>query len=70
MEIAEDALLEANAKFSHGPIAVYRCDDCGYFHFTSQGQMNEKLASYLATGKMKRQKEANDWQDKLKRKRK
>ena len=68
-EMAEDALLEAHVKFNRGPIAVYKCEDCGYYHLTSHGQMNEKLASYIASGKIKQQKEANDWLDKLKRKR-
>ena len=68
VEIAEDALLEANIKFERGPIAIYKCEDCGYYHLTSQGQMNEKLAAFIAAGKLKQQKEANGWLDKLKRK--
>ena len=67
--MAEDALLEANIKFNRGPVGIYKCEDCGYYHLTSQGQMNEKLAKYLAAGKIKLQKEANDWTEKLKRKR-
>ena len=67
---AEDALLEARAKFDHtpntGPIAVYQCEDCGFYHLTSKGKMNEKLAKHLAEGKIDLQKEANRWLDKLK----
>lgn len=68
---AEDALVEAWIKFEYasgsGPIAVYRCEECGQYHFTSKGVMNEKLSTALTTGKIKKQKEGNDWLTKLKR---
>lgn len=68
--MAEDALLEAwirfNVKEGNGPIAVYQCEDCGNYHLTSKGPMNEKLAKYLAEGKMKRDQEARWWEDRLK----
>ena len=70
-EIAEDVLIELWTRFDYapnsGPVAVYQCEDCGYFHLTSQGPMNERLAQQLATGKIKRQKEADRWMDKIKR---
>lgn len=70
-EIAEDALVEARVRFDYtqgdGPVAVYKCDDCGYYHLTSQGQMNGKLAQYYAEGKIQRQKEADYWLNKMKR---
>jgi len=70
-EIAEDALIEARTHFDFGnrpgPIAVYQCEDCGYFHLTSSGTMNEKLANAKASGKLDREREANKWIDKLKR---
>lgn len=68
---AEDALIESWIKFDyatgHGPIAIYRCDDCGYYHFTSKGSMNGTLAKHLADGKIKAEKTANSWNDKLKK---
>ncbi len=71
LEIAEDALIEARTQFDYkpnqGPVGVYLCDDCGYYHLTSQGKMNEKLATQLKDGKIKLQKEANQWLDKLKK---
>jgi len=67
-EIAEEVLIETRIKFDKGPVAVYKCEDCGYYHLTSQGPVNERLAKYLASGKIKRQKEANDWLNKLKKK--
>ena len=70
-EIAEDALIEARTRFDYkinqGPIGVYLCEECGYYHLTSQGKMNERLSIQLKDGKIKRQKEANEWMDKLKR---
>jgi hypothetical protein len=70
-EIAEDVLIETRTKFdyanNHGPVAVYRCEDCGYYHLTSKGTMNTKLASYLSSGKIGRQKEADEWLKKIKK---
>ncbi len=70
-DIAEQALIEAHTQFEYtrgsGPVAVYRCDDCGYYHLTSQGQMNQTLERLLKDGKIQRQKEANQWVHKLKR---
>lgn len=70
-EIAEDALIEAHTNFEYtrgnGPIAVYVCEDCGYYHLTSQGAMNQRLEQLLKDGKIHRQKEANQWLTKMKR---
>lgn len=69
--LAEDALIEAHIQFDyasgHGPVAVYKCDDCGEYHLTSRGPQNEKLSSYLKDGHIQRQKEANRWLDRLKK---
>ena len=71
LEMAEDALIEAHVHFDYGtrsgPIAVYECEDCGYYHMTSKGTMNLKLVAYQNAGQVRRQKEANHWLDKLKR---
>ena len=67
LEQAEDALIETRIKFGNGPVAVYRCEDCGQYHLTSQGTMNERLASFIEEGKLKRHREANYWLDKLKK---
>lgn len=69
--LAEEALIDARTRFQYrkhqGPVAVYKCEDCGYYHLTSQGDMNPRLASDLAAGKIDLQKEANHWLDKLKK---
>lgn len=65
-------MIETQSKFDfasgNGPIAVYRCDDCGYYHLTSRGPMNERLAKFISDGKLQLQKEANRWIEKLKHK--
>jgi len=70
LTLAEDALIAARTKFefsaNQGPVTVYHCDDCGYYHLTSQGKMNERLAKELSAGKIDLQKEANRWLDKFK----
>ena len=70
-QIAEDALIEAwgrnNYASNAGPVSVYKCDDCGYYHFTSQGNMNVRLANEIASGKIKLQREANYWERKIKK---
>jgi len=71
-EIAEDALIDTWSRFEYpngqGPIAVYRCEECGYYHFTSKGTLNQKLAKVIKEGKLARNREANHWENKLKRK--
>ena len=71
-QVAEDALIEAWTRFDftlkNGPVAVYRCDDCGEYHLTSRGPVNQRLSQAIAEGKIQRQKEADQWTDKFKRK--
>lgn len=68
--LAEDALIEAHIHFDYraggGPVAVYRCDECGAYHLTSRPPMNARLAQQLSDGTIKKQKEASRWQDKFK----
>ena len=45
--IAEEALISAwiTYQYTHGngPIGVYLCEDCGSYHLTSKGTINNKL---------------------------
>lgn len=70
--LAVDALIEANTQFQfgnhQGPIAVYLCDQCGHYHLTSQGKMNEQLEALMKEGKLKKMREAAQWENKLRRK--
>ena len=69
---AEDALIGAWSTYGYkdnqGPVGFYLCDSCGYYHLTSKGDMNPKLAEQIASGKIRKQEEANRWIEKLKRK--
>ncbi len=68
--LAEDALIDAHSRNNYagtGPVAVYQCEECGYYHFTSKGKMNEKLAQQMANGKIKLQQQATHWMNKLKK---
>jgi hypothetical protein len=69
--IAEDVLIELWSKNEYNPVSapvgVYRCEDCGFFHLTSKGVMNEKLSAAIASGKIKLLREANRWEDKFKK---
>jgi len=71
-ENAVEALIAARTKFNYrdgnGPISVYLCDDCGFYHLTSLGPMNESLKKCLADGSIDRQKQAEHWEQRLKRK--
>ncbi len=72
-ELAEEALIAARTRLEYakgqGPIAIYKCDDCGYFHLTSKGPVNAALSQHLKEGKIDREKEANKWLNKMKHKR-
>ncbi|HTE28793.1 MAG TPA: hypothetical protein VK666_00355 [Chryseolinea sp.] len=66
---AIDALVEARVKYTYrqgnGPISVYQCEECGTFHLTSQGTVDETLRKQITDGKIALQKEANHWLNKL-----
>lgn len=67
-EAAINALVENHIHFNHssgrGPINVYQCDDCGYYHFTSQGETHPRLIE--KTSYISQQQRARDWENKLK----
>jgi ABC-type ATPase with predicted acetyltransferase domain len=69
--IAEDMLIELWSKNDYapnqGPVAIYKCDDCGYYHHTSKGPINPKLSELLQNGTINRMREANRWSDKFKK---
>jgi hypothetical protein len=71
-DLAVEALIGAwtayNYSPGHGPQSVYRCEDCGNYHLTSRGPMNAKLAELLAKGSIRKQKEADDWEERIRKK--
>ena len=70
-QVAEEVLIESWSRYNYvsggGPVSVYQCDDCGRFHLTSKGPMNERLSQAISEGTIARQKEARNWEHKLKR---
>jgi len=73
LAMAEDALIEAHVRTQYankqGPVAIYKCDDCGLFHLTSQGQLNERLKKMIDDGTIKRLQDAANWERKLHKRR-
>jgi hypothetical protein len=69
-QLAENSLIEAHIHFEYkageGPKTVYKCDECGYYHLTSQGAMNARLSQLLTDGTIQKQKEAGRWNEKFK----
>lgn len=69
--LAEEALIQAYIQFDYragtGPVAVYRCEDCGRYHLTSTGTMNARLSGLLADGTIQKQKQARQWEQKWKK---
>ena len=70
-EMAEQALLENRSRNYYaendGPINVYECDICGYFHFTSKGEKSDILKSNEAIEKIDKSREASYWEDRFRR---
>jgi len=71
-DLAEEALIGAHITFNYStgsrPVAVYQCEDCGQYHLTSQGEANPRLKKMLDEGEIQKQKEAQWWEGKFKKK--
>lgn len=71
-ELAEGALIEAHIRYTYnqgaGPMSVYQCEDCGRYHLTSSGPMNPRLAELFANGKIRAERDANQWMGRIKNK--
>ncbi|QOI97442.1 MAG: hypothetical protein HRU69_08045 [Flammeovirgaceae bacterium] len=69
--LAEEALLEAHIHFAYeranGPVTFYPCEECGQYHLTSKGPLNERLASLIKNGELERLKQGQAWARKLKK---
>lgn len=68
--LANEALLQAHVLFNYragaGPVNYYKCEDCGAYHLTSQGLMNEQLAKAQADGTIKKLRTAAEWNERFK----
>lgn len=69
--LAIDALIDANIRYEYprgdGPVAIYRCEDCGQYHLTSRGPEHARLTECRNNGSLARSKEAYHWTTKLKK---
>ena len=67
-DMATDALIEARIRFvQNKAVGVYQCEDCGMWHLTSQGPMAERLKMQLEDGTIKKEREAFEWQMRLRK---
>ncbi len=68
-EEAEEALIGTRINFHHentsGPINIYKCEDCGEWHLTSRGTVNELLQSDEVLRKIKLERESREWERRL-----
>lgn len=66
-EEAEEALVENHIHYKHrsgmGPLNVYPCMDCGQWHFTSKGPMNQQLQD--ARARIEKMQKHDFWKDKF-----
>ena len=70
--LAEQALIEAHQRndYNHGtgPVNVYECTSCGYFHLTSKGEMLPQLKDLITSGKIHQERQAHFWEQRLRKK--
>ena len=68
--LALEALLELWIRNNYvrgtGPITIYRCEDCGWYHHTSSGTMHPQLQDFIESGEFSRRRRAFEWEEKLK----
>lgn len=48
-----------------GPINIYECEKCGYWHFTSKGLKHTHLEDPEIQDRIKKERQANYWERKL-----
>ena len=64
-EQAEEALVNNRIRYNSGPTTFYQCNDCGFFHFTSQGSEHSSLSDEETKDRIDRERDAGFWEDKL-----
>lgn len=67
IEKAEEALINNRIRFKTGPKNIYQCNDCGFYHFTSQGEERSNLSDQETQEHINRERDASHWEDKLRR---
>ncbi|MFM7193717.1 MAG: hypothetical protein ACKOYP_02915 [Bacteroidota bacterium] len=52
-------------RAGEGPKTVYRCEDCGNWHFTSKGATHPELEAYMRSPEFLLKRKASDWEDRF-----
>jgi len=67
--IAEEALIQNHIRNEYrpgeGPINVYQCTQCGFWHFTSKGEKNELFEDPEVAKRIAVERRAFSWERKL-----
>ena len=50
---------------AEGPINIYQCHECDHWHFTSKGLKHEVLNAPETKARIKRERQANYWERKI-----
>ncbi|MEQ9405011.1 MAG: hypothetical protein RIM99_15570 [Cyclobacteriaceae bacterium] len=65
-DLAIEALIQNHIKFRHregaGPINVYECRDCRFWHFTSSGKVSYVFNDPEIVARIRREQKMSDWQ--------
>ncbi len=63
---AKEALIRLHVKYQNSSTRTfYTCDQCGYFHLTSSGEIDDALKEAQQTKKIDQLSEADYWIRKL-----
>ena len=63
---AKEALIRIHVKYQNSSTrAFYTCDQCGYLHLTSSGEMDDALKQAQQAGKINQLSESDHWTHKL-----
>ncbi len=63
---AKEALIKLHVKYQNSSTRTfYKCSQCGYFHLTSSGEIDDTLKQAQQTGRIDQLSEADYWIRKL-----
>ena len=59
---SKEALIRIHVKYQNSSTrAFYTCDQCGYLHLTSSGEMDDALKQAQQAGKINQLSESDHW---------
>ena len=62
----QEALIRSQIGFVRPPVNYYRCDDCGDYHLTSQGERHPLLDEPATRERIKREQWEQQWYNRFK----